>query len=79
MHGDSAVQSGIKQLALVISVSLVTFASTASTAKVGYTNPFLIAETVLSTVGAGLLYTWNPETTLDKLCVVSCVPRMDSG
>ena len=72
VKGDSAQASGVKQIALVISVSLTIVASGAAVAALGYYNPFLLLGTVLASIGAGLLYTINIDSGLGELYVRAC-------
>ena len=76
VRGNTAVQSGIKQLALVVSLSATPAVSGGLVFAIGYASPFLILDSVSSAVGAGLLYTVEADTTVSKLYVVmyqSCV------
>jgi EmrB/QacA subfamily drug resistance transporter len=55
----SAMQSGIRTIPLVLSVVVGSIVSGGGTQKIGYYTPFMIAGSVLMSVGAGLLTTWN--------------------
>lgn len=67
IRGDSAQSSGIKQLALIISVSLSTVLSGVAISKLGYYSILLLSGTVLTSLGAGLLYTLDPTSTLGEM------------
>jgi EmrB/QacA subfamily drug resistance transporter len=62
IKGVSAVKSGIMLLPLVLSTVVGALSSGFAVSKLGYTNPFFIASSVLTTVGAGLLSTLTPES-----------------
>ncbi|KAF2863614.1 MFS general substrate transporter [Piedraia hortae CBS 480.64] len=55
IKGVSAVQSGIRNIPMVLSLVLVSMVCGATVTKIGYYTPFIIASTVLMSVGAGLL------------------------
>lgn len=57
VHGDSAVEAGIKLLPLLISTVLMSVVTGGLITTVGYYNPFVIPSMVLFTVGAGMLTT----------------------
>ncbi|POR32430.1 Major facilitator superfamily transporter [Tolypocladium paradoxum] len=60
VNGLSPLQSGIQTLAMVIPVICVALAAGAGVSAVGYLAPFMMAATILTCVGAGLLYTLTP-------------------
>ncbi|CAK7205357.1 hypothetical protein SEUCBS139899_008127 [Sporothrix eucalyptigena] len=62
IKGSSAVESGIQLLPLMLSMVLATMVCGFSTQKIGYYTPFAIAGACLLSVGAGLLYTLEPDT-----------------
>lgn len=62
MLGDSAETAGLKQLGIVISVTVSAIAAGGLVVAIGYYVPFLILGTVLGSVGAGLLYTIDTTT-----------------
>lgn len=64
------MQSGIKQLALVVSLSVTSAVSGGLVFAIGYASPFLILGSVFSAIGAGLLYTVEPDTSISKLYVI---------
>ncbi|CAK7234660.1 hypothetical protein SBRCBS47491_009023 [Sporothrix bragantina] len=63
IKGSSAVQSGIQLLPLMLSMVLATIVGGFSTQKVGYYTPFAISGACLLAIGAGLLYTLEPNTS----------------
>lgn len=67
LQGDTAATSGYKQLALVVSVSLSTLFSGGLTVKIGYYSPFLIGGAVFTSIGAGLLYSIDYDSSLGML------------
>ena len=60
--GVSAVESGIRNLPLMLSLVIASIASGGAVATIGYYTPFLILSTALMSVGAGLLTTFQPDT-----------------
>ncbi|KAJ5406879.1 Major facilitator superfamily domain general substrate transporter [Penicillium sp. CMV-2018d] len=59
INGDSPMASGIKNIPTILSTSIATFLSSAIVTKAGYYQPFLIAGSILATIGAGLIYTFD--------------------
>ncbi|KIM96947.1 hypothetical protein OIDMADRAFT_131347 [Oidiodendron maius Zn] len=57
--GVSAQQSGIRNLPLIISVSIASILSGGLISLFGYYAPYLVIGGILSTVGAGLIYTFQ--------------------
>ncbi|KAF2724191.1 MFS general substrate transporter [Polychaeton citri CBS 116435] len=56
IEGVDAMQSGIRSIALVLSLVVASMAAGVAVATVvGYYNPFMIASSVLASVGAGML------------------------
>ena len=64
--GVSAVESGIRNLPLMLSLVIASIAAGGATAAIGYYAPFMILSTVLMSVGAGLLTTFQPNTGVAK-------------
>jgi hypothetical protein len=62
----SPTTSGIRNLPLIIAVSISVIVSSGSVSLTGVAIPLLIAGSVLSTVGAGLLYTLDIGTGTGK-------------
>ncbi|KAI1095580.1 MFS general substrate transporter [Rostrohypoxylon terebratum] len=62
IQGDTAVHAGIKLLPLLIAVVLSSVVSGALITATGYYNPFILFETALIAIGAGLITTLSPST-----------------
>ncbi|KAF8209953.1 hypothetical protein K438DRAFT_1904094 [Mycena galopus ATCC 62051] len=62
IKGASAIQSGIDNLPLVLSVVLASLAAGALITAIGYYTPFMILASVLTSVGAGVLSTLSVNT-----------------
>jgi MFS family permease len=62
-QGTSAVQSGINSIPMVLSLVLGSIASGILVGKIGYYTPLMIASSVIMPIGAGLIYTFNLNTT----------------
>jgi hypothetical protein len=67
IRGASAVQSGIDLLPFMISIigSIMTGGWICS--KTGYYHPLMFAPITLGAAGAGLIYTWDIDTSMSKL------------
>ncbi|TWU71389.1 hypothetical protein ED733_002254 [Metarhizium rileyi] len=57
VQGTSAIQSGIKNLPMILSLVIFSIASGGLVTTLGYYAPFMIASTILMSVGAGMLST----------------------
>ena len=62
----SAIKSGIDTLPLVLSLVFASIAAGFLVSKIGYYTPFMIASSVIMSIGAGLLTTWTPDTLHPK-------------
>ena len=62
VKGVSAYKSGIRNIPILLSVVVGTILSGASVSKIGYYTPFMLASSVLTSIGAGLLLTFEPST-----------------
>ncbi len=62
IKGVSAVESGIRNLPLILSLVIASIVSGGAIAAIGYYAPFMIISTVLMSTGAGLLTTFQPDT-----------------
>jgi EmrB/QacA subfamily drug resistance transporter len=62
IQGVSALESGIRSLPLVLSVVIASIISGGGTTALGYYAPFYYLGTVLMSVGAGLLTTFQVDT-----------------
>ncbi|KAI2629894.1 putative efflux pump [Hypoxylon sp. NC1633] len=63
VQGLSAVDSGIRNLPMLISVVVFAMIAGILVTVFGYYAPFMVVGTVLMSIGGGLLSTWNPDTT----------------
>ncbi|OTA69676.1 putative efflux pump [Hypoxylon sp. EC38] len=63
VQGVSAVDSGIRNLPMLISVVIFSMAAGVAVTVFGYYAPFMVIGTVLMSIGGGLLSTWKPDTT----------------
>lgn len=66
VQGVSAVQSGIRNLPMLLAVVVASIFAGGLVTAIGYYAPFMIAGTVLMSIGAGLLSTFDPETMSGK-------------
>ena len=62
IRGVSALKSGIDTLPMVLSLVLGSISAGILVSKVGYYTPFMIANGVIMSIGAGLITTWTPDT-----------------
>lgn len=62
----SATQSGIRNLPLILSVTIFSIAAGGLTTAFGYYTPFVYLGTVLVAIGAGLLTTFEVDTPASK-------------
>ena len=62
VKGVSGYQSGIRNIPILLSVVVGTILSGALVSKIGYYAPFILASSVLTSIGAGLLLTFEPST-----------------
>lgn len=63
VKGSTAVRSGIMNLPLLISVVVVSLLAGGLVTALGYYTPFMLAGTVVMSVGFGLLSTFQPGTS----------------
>ncbi|RAO64648.1 uncharacterized protein BHQ10_000660 [Talaromyces amestolkiae] len=66
IKGASAVKSGIMNIPLVLSLVLGSIIAGASVTNLGYFTPFMIAGSVVMSIGAGLLTTFTTTTGHSK-------------
>lgn len=66
IQGATAVESGIRNLPLVLSVSVFSIVGGGIVTATGYYNPLLLLSTVLMSVGAGLISTFQVHTPHQK-------------
>ncbi|KAJ3578724.1 hypothetical protein NPX13_g1837 [Xylaria arbuscula] len=60
VQGVSAVNSGIRNLPLLLAVVVTSIISGGLITTFGYYTPFMIFGTIIGSIGAGLLTTWTP-------------------
>jgi MFS family permease len=63
IKGESAMQSGINTIPLVLSVVVGSIVSGGLVQRTGYYTPFMILGSCLMAVGTGLITTWNMGTS----------------
>ena len=63
VQGVSAVNSGIRNLPLLLAVVVTSIISGGLITTFGYYTPFMIFGTVIGSIGAGLLTTWTPSVS----------------
>lgn len=63
IKGVSAVQSGIRSLPLVLGFVLFSISAGMTIRRIGYYAPFMIASSILMSIGAGTLTLFKPETS----------------
>ncbi|KAJ6443170.1 major facilitator superfamily transporter [Purpureocillium lavendulum] len=66
VHGTSPTASGVRNLPFIIAVTFGTVGSGAFVSATGYYQPMLLGGGVLATIGAGLLYLLDVDTTTGK-------------
>ncbi|KAI0505130.1 putative efflux pump [Xylaria bambusicola] len=63
VQGVSAVNSGIRNLPLLLAVVVTSIISGGLITTFGYYTPFMIFGTIIGSIGAGLLTTWTPHVS----------------
>jgi MFS family permease len=66
IKGDSAVESGIHTIPLVLSLIIASILTGQLTSKIGYYTPFGIASAIMMSIGSGLISTWSVDTSSGK-------------
>lgn len=66
IKGVNALQSGIYLLPMILALCVANAVNGALTSAIGYYNPFYYASVVLAAIGAGLLTTWNVDTSAGR-------------
>lgn len=66
VKGASAFKSGIYCLPMILALVIANAITGGGTSVIGYYNPFYYASVVLSAIGAGLLTTWQVDTSTGK-------------
>jgi MFS family permease len=63
VQGVSAVESGVRNLPMLITTILLSIVSGGLVTALGYYTPFMITATILMSVGAGMISTWKPNSS----------------
>ncbi|KAF9266280.1 putative efflux pump antibiotic resistance protein [Marasmius fiardii PR-910] len=63
VKGTSAVKSGIDNLPMILSVVVASLVAGGVISATGYYTPWMIAGSVMASVGAGLISTFKPDTS----------------
>ncbi|KAK6535878.1 hypothetical protein TWF281_000128 [Arthrobotrys megalospora] len=58
----SATKSGIMNLPMILTLVIMSIVAGGSVTATGYYNPFVIGSSILGTIGAGLMSTWEVDT-----------------
>lgn len=66
VQGVSAIESGMRTLPMLVGNIVATTVAGVLVAIIGHYAPFMIAGTVLASVGSGLLTLFTPDTTMAK-------------
>ncbi|KAI0424693.1 MFS gliotoxin efflux transporter glia [Xylaria sp. FL1042] len=79
VKGTTPLGSGIMTIPTILSTSIASFVSSAVVGKVGLYSPFLFVGAALSTIGAGLIYTWDLETSLGRIIGYQIIYGVGTG
>ncbi|KAK1590722.1 major facilitator superfamily domain-containing protein [Colletotrichum navitas] len=79
IQGVSARESGIRILPMVLALIFSGGLSGIGASSVGYLPPFMIVGTVLASIGAGMLYTFNPDIERAKWIVYQILFGLGTG
>ncbi|ORY02746.1 major facilitator superfamily domain-containing protein [Clohesyomyces aquaticus] len=63
VQGTSAVVSGVRNLPMLITTIILSIISGGLVTKLGYYTPFMIASSVIMSIGAGMISTWKPDSS----------------
>ncbi|KAF4966565.1 hypothetical protein FSARC_5807 [Fusarium sarcochroum] len=66
VHGTSPTGSGVRNLPLILAVTFATIISGATVTATGFYQPLLIGGAIIATIGAGLLYLLDVDTSTGK-------------
>ncbi|KZL77667.1 major facilitator superfamily transporter [Colletotrichum tofieldiae] len=66
IKGVSAVDSGLMNLALILTTALGSILCGVCITQIGYYHPFMLASTLFMSVGSGLLTTWEPNVPIQN-------------
>ncbi|CZS94684.1 probable DHA14-like major facilitator; ABC transporter [Rhynchosporium graminicola] len=79
VKGASAVQSGIDNLPLVLSLIIVSILSGIGVTLSGYYAPFMVGGTVFGAIGVGLLSTLTPDSSNSMWIGYQCIAGIGIG
>ncbi|KAK7018452.1 DHA14-like major facilitator [Favolaschia claudopus] len=79
IRGVSAVQSGIDGIPMILSLVVASLASGIAITIVGYYVPFMLASSVILTVGCGLLTTLKPDSDHTKWIPYQFIAGVGNG
>ncbi|KAI0814137.1 MFS gliotoxin efflux transporter glia [Xylaria sp. FL0064] len=79
VKGTTPLGSGIMTIPTILSTSIASFVSSAIVGKVGLYSPFLFVGAALSTIGAGLIYTWDLNTSLGRIIGYQIIYGVGTG
>ena len=63
INGDSAADSGVRLIPLVLSISICTVCANVTISKYGYRLPFLVVGPAIAAIGVGMLYRMDIDST----------------
>ncbi|KPM34777.1 hypothetical protein AK830_g11797 [Neonectria ditissima] len=66
IKGDSAVASGIHLLPMVLSLVVASILTGVLTTRIGYYTPFLISGICIASIGAGMITTFDVDTSVSQ-------------
>ena len=66
IKGVTAIRSGIDTLPLILSLVIASITAGILVQKIGYYVPFMIANSIIMSIGAGLITTFTPSTNHPK-------------
>ncbi|KAI0912697.1 putative MFS transporter [Ustulina deusta] len=78
-QGVSASESGIRTLPTVLTTSIFSFLSAVALGRLGYYQAFLFVGGVFLTVGSGLIYTLEPNSSIGEYVGYQVVAAAGSG
>lgn len=79
IDGTSASQSGVRNLPLILAVSLFSIVSGVIITVTGHYAPVMVFGSVFTTIGAGLLYTWDLGTPTSQWIGYQLIPGIGVG
>ncbi|KAG7284751.1 hypothetical protein NEMBOFW57_009362 [Staphylotrichum longicolle] len=78
-QGVSPSESGIRTLPTVLTTSIISFVSSIALGKVGYYQPFLLVGALILTVGSGMIYTLEPDSSAGMYIGYQVLAAIGSG